>query len=202
MVAVSASSIHGEPERRILFHGFDWDRYTALLELFGDSGPRVTYLRGAVELMSPSDFHEETKTILGRLLETYALEADIDLDGHGSTTFRKKAKERGIEADECYTVGRVGRVRKPDLAIEVVYTKPLIDKLEVYRGLGVREVWLCKGASVAIHVLRGARHQLVERSVVLPDLDLPLLLSFVRPGEKQTPLVRAYRAALRATLGK
>lgn len=198
MVAVPSIPV-GEPEQRLLLHGFDWARYSALLDLFGNDGPRVTYLRGMVELMSPSDFHEETKKLLARLLELYCLENDIDLDAHGSTTFRKRAKERGIEADECYTVDRrAGRVAKPDLAIEIVYSRPLIDKVEVYRGLGVREVWLFKANALAIHVLHGDRYRVAKRSAVLPELDVELLASFVRPNQRHTPLLRAYRAALRA----
>jgi hypothetical protein len=30
-----------------------------------------------------------------------ALERDVPLNGYGSTTFRKRAKERGIDPDEC-----------------------------------------------------------------------------------------------------
>jgi Uma2 family endonuclease len=55
-------------------------------------------------------------------------------------TFRKPAKERGLEPDECYVLQTLRDV--PDIAIEVAYRHGVIDKLHVYAGLGVKEVWL------------------------------------------------------------
>ena len=81
----------------------------------------VTYLEGALEFMSPSEPHEDFKKLIARLLEAYAEEADIDLKGRGSTTFREEPKERGLESDECYSVGPFAG--RPDIAIEVVLSQ-------------------------------------------------------------------------------
>ena len=51
---------------------------------------------------------------------------------------------------------------------------------------------------LVVHALGPTGYATVERSLVLPNLDLALLASFVRLGESQTKLVKAYRAALRA----
>lgn len=199
MVAVSSQPPQLEDaEQRFIVHGVSWSQYTALLDVFEDEGPRVTYLDGVVELMSPSRLHERTKTILARLLEAYAEEARIELDGHGSTTFRSEAQKRGAEPDECYSVGHSDDDAPPDLAIEIAFTPPKIDKLEVYGGLRVGEVWIYRATGLTIHILDADRYRVVERSALLPDLDLTLLLSFVRPDELQTSLVAKYRAALRA----
>ncbi len=174
-----------------------WHVYVSLhdsLELAG-SGVRMTYLEGALELMSPSETHEDLKTLLARLLEAYAEEADIDLNGRGSTTFREEPKERGLEPDECYSVGPFSG--RPDVAIEVVLTSPLVDKLRVYEGLGIREVWVWQRAQLVIHALGPDGYVVAPRSAVFPSLDLDLLSSFVKVGESQTKLVKAYRAALR-----
>lgn len=87
----------------------------------------------------------------------------------------------------------------PLIAIEIVVLWPLIDKLAVYAGLGVPEVWLWKEATRAIegHCLSGAAYEVRHRSELLPALDLELLAGFVRPGESHTGLVKALRAALR-----
>lgn len=198
MVAVPSQPPQpGDPEQRILFHGVSWSQYTMLLAALEDGGPRVTYLDGAVELMSPSRLHERTKTILARLLEAYAEETGIELDGQGSTTFRSEAQRRGAEPDECYSVEEGDKDAPPQLAIEINLSPPKIDKLEVYRWLGVGEVWIYRADGLTIHVLDRGRYRVAERSALLPDLDLVLLLSFVRPSERQTSLVRAYRRALR-----
>lgn len=185
-----------DEDQRLLLHGVAWDQYCALLDALGDTaGLRVTYLDGALELMSPSSAHEVWKKIFARFLEAYAEEADINLNGFGSTTYRNKKAKRGAEPDECYTIGRGKTV--PDLAIEVVLNAPKIDKLDVYRGLGVGEVWIHHRGKLTIHVLTPEGYVEREKSALLPELDLELLMSFVRPDEDQTPLVKAYRAELR-----
>ncbi len=197
--ALSLQPVGDADEQRFLLHGVSWDEYTALLRAFGDRPAlRTTYLDGALELMSPSGPHEAAKKIFARLLETYADVGHVNLNGSGSETFRKKAALRGLEPDECYFVG--ARRGMPHLAIEVICSRARIDKLEVYRGLGVREVWRYRRGVLSIHVLERSRYVERSHSVVLPDLDLDLLLRFVRPDEDQTPLVRAYRKALRAAM--
>lgn len=60
------------------FSGVSWDDYERLLVMRGDhSAPRIAYLDGEVEIMSPSQTHESIKSVIGRLVETYCLERDI-----------------------------------------------------------------------------------------------------------------------------
>jgi Uma2 family endonuclease len=90
------------------------------------------------------------------------------------------------------------RKRRPDLAIEVILTSGGIDKLSVYRKLGVREVWHWEDGSIRIHVLRGAQYEAVPASEALPGIDLEQLASLLaRPSASQA--IRDYRAALRGT---
>src|SRR5262249_27546945 len=142
-----------EDDQRVILHGVSWERYEALLALLGDDFPglRVTYLEGALELMSSSYDHGAIGTKFARLVETYAMEMDVELEGYGSTTFRKRAKERGAEPDECYTLGVMGDV--PDIAFEVIWTSGGLDKLSVYAGLEVPEVWFWKAGAITIHCL-------------------------------------------------
>ena len=108
-----------------------------LREALDTPGLRMTYLDGALELMSPSLTHELNKTTIARLIELYAFVRDLPLVGYGSTTFRREAKERGAEPDECYCVGRrIEEGQFPDIVLEVIHTAPLLDKLEVHRGWG------------------------------------------------------------------
>jgi Uma2 family endonuclease len=150
--------------------------------------------------MSPSDIHEVCKKVIARLVEAYAEEADLPLDGHGSVTMKKSELDRGAEPDESYTLGPIqgGIV---DLSIEVIKTSGGIDKLEVYRGLGVPEVWMYRESGFELWRLRGDHYERLEKSEILPDLDLALLSRFIRSTD-QTRAVREFRAALRAQMNR
>lgn len=188
-----------EPERRFLLEQVPWWAYVALRDALEDSGTRMTYLEGRLELMSPSETHEEEKSLICRLIEAWAEQHDVDLRGFGSTTYRREAERRGLEPDECYAIGPKVQDSVPQIAIEVIASSPLLDKLDVHAGLGVQEVWTWHSATrrMVVHRLSDRQYVQHERSALLPDLDLALLTSFVRPGESHTALVKEYRTALR-----
>ncbi len=183
-------------EQRIVFHGVTWERFRTIASAFEAlRGVRLTYLEGALEIMTLSFDHEGTKTCIARLLEAYAEERGIPLNGFGEVTLGSKESKREIQPDECYFVGRrTGDI--PDLALEVVLTSGGIDKLEVYRGLGVGEVWRWRTGRISVYVLAGDRYEAADRSRLFPDLDLEALARFMDP-DRQTESVRAWRAALR-----
>ncbi|MBX5484216.1 MAG: hypothetical protein IRZ16_20510 [Myxococcaceae bacterium] len=53
-----------------------------LLAARGDSSAvRISYLRGEVELMTPSATHEPHQTTIARLLEVWSIEQGVDLAG-------------------------------------------------------------------------------------------------------------------------
>ena len=78
-----------------------------------------------------------------------------------------------------------------------MWTRGGIDKLEIYRWLGIAEVWFWIDEEITLYVLRGDRYERVERSAWLPGLDVALLCSFL-----DRPLLsvakREYRAAIRS----
>ena len=183
-------------DQRVVTYAVPWDHYEAQLAMRGDrSVPRMAYLEGALELMSPSKDHERIKSYIGCLIEAYALERGIDLSPYGAWTLKSAPKKSGLEPDECYLVGDQNK-DTPDLAIEVVWTSGGIDKLEIYRRLGVREVWIWQDSQIEVHVLRQQLYKLAEKSALFPDLDVPQLASFLdRPTALQA--VKAFREALR-----
>jgi Uma2 family endonuclease len=181
--------------RSIVLYGISWDQYEKIREALDASpGVRMTYREGVLEIMSPSSEHERDKKTIGRLLEAWADFTGTDLEGYGSTTFRKRAKARGLEPDECYYVGEFQRER-PDIAIEVDITSSALDKLDVYAGLAVPEVWSWRSGALVVYRLVEERYEEAARSSLLPDLDLDLLAGFVGRG-RQSQAVRAYREAL------
>ena len=183
-------------DQRVTFNDVSWADFELILQIRGDRGGiRVTYLNGVLELMTPSVDHEGIKTTIGRLLEEYAEEKSLPFNGFGSWTLKNARRARALEPDECYSL-TLGRPTSPDLAIEVVWTSGGIDKLDVYRGLGVREVWFWREGAIEVSVLVGEEYQRRERSVHLPDLDLAELARYIDP-ENQTAAVSRYRQALR-----
>ncbi|MCK6551851.1 Uma2 family endonuclease, partial [Myxococcota bacterium] len=139
-------------DQRIVLHGVTWTEYEIMLAVRADRPtPRMTYLAGELELMSPSRSHEEIKKLIARLLETYALESGLVLEGYGSMTMRSAPDERGAEPDECYALG--GKKDRPDLAIEVVWTSRGLDKREVYRKLDIPELWIWEAGTITVHQL-------------------------------------------------
>jgi Uma2 family endonuclease len=187
---------HPPGEQRIVVHGVDWKTYLLLNDAIDTPGVRMAYCEGALEIMTVGPEHEVLKKMLARLLELYAIERNVPLHGYGNTTFRREAKERGLEPDECYVLG--GPLRDyPDLAIEVALTSGGIDKLEIYRGLGVREVWFWRNGAIEAFGLTGDAYAPIARSAICPDLDLGLLSRFV-PRTDQHAAVLEFRAALRA----
>jgi Uma2 family endonuclease len=181
--------------------GVCWEDYERLLAMRGDrSAPRIAYLEGEVEIMSPSQTHEGIKSIIGCLVEVYCLERDIPFSTYGSWTLQSQDRTRGAEPDECYIFGvppsSAGESERPHLAIEVVWTAGRIDKLDIYRKLGVAEVWYWRKGRIQPYCLRGERYVLVGASEVLPGLDLELLTSFIE-RETTYDAIRGYRKALR-----
>jgi Uma2 family endonuclease len=186
----------GTADQRVILHGVPWSHYEVLLALRGEAPvPRLTYLEGELELMSPSKDHERIKTLIGRLLEVYAVSAAVPLNGFGSWTLRSAPRERGVEPDECYVLGDPRGKERPDLAIEVLWTSGSLDKLSVYAGLGVGEVWFWREGLLEVHVLQGGEYAPADRSVLLPDLDLSLLERFLTYDD-QTQAAREYLTAL------
>jgi Uma2 family endonuclease len=183
-------------EQRFVIHGVSWKDYMVLREALDIPGLRMTYLEGALELMTPLPEHEDKKTTIARLVECYALERDVALYGYGNTTFRKAAKERGAEPDECWVVGHKLQ-DVPDIALEVVFTSGGLDKLSVYEGLGVPEIWFWEEDAFHLHALEDGGYRAIQRSTFLPDLDFEVLTRFVRLGD-QHEAVRGYRDWLRA----
>ncbi|MEA5480049.1 Uma2 family endonuclease [Pseudanabaena galeata UHCC 0370] len=194
-------------EQRLIINGVTWEQYSTLVNIYTDEYPslHMTYLNGVLEIMTTSNEHERLKKIFARLLEMYFVERQIDLNGYGQTTFRQELAQRGLEPDECYCFGELKEV--PDIAIEIVISSGGIDKLEVYRGLGIPEVWFwyAKQQQWKLYRLREddnePKYELISRSEFLPELDFDLLSQFAKETS-QTKAVIEYREALKKEEGK
>jgi Uma2 family endonuclease len=182
----------------VVLRGIPWEQYDALCRVREDAaGPRMAYLDGTLEIMSPARIHEHHKKLIARLVEAYGDERGIDLNGFGSETYRRKAEDAGIEPDECYCVGDAKEI--PDFAIEVINTSGGLNKLEIYRRLKVPEVWIWARERFWIYRLSGRRYVEVPASSVLPGFDLAACARIVASTEEsqQAAAARAWRKMLR-----
>jgi Uma2 family endonuclease len=198
MVAVSRFAAAVEQDQHVVLRGMSWQAFEALLALRGDtSGVRIYYLDGAIELLSTTKMHEWRKTTLARLLELWALETDVELNGYGSWTLKQEMRDAGAEPDECYIVGATDK-DVPDLAIEVEWSRKLgLPKEEIYRRLGVRELWTLKDdGRLVVRVMQKGKWIEQPGSSVLRTLDVAWLASFL-DIEPQSKALRALRDALR-----
>jgi Uma2 family endonuclease len=194
-----------DPEERRIITGVSWDQYETLLNELGDSSAyRVSYLDGVLELVSPSRRHETAKTRTGDLLLIYFLETDTDYFPMGSTTLRKQKDQAGGEPDESYCIGTDKEF--PDLAIEVVVSSGGIDRLDLFRRLGIREVWFWQTDAFRLYHLREENpfqfaqtfgYEPICQSEILPNLDIALFADCIR---NPNPLAAAkvFRDRLRA----
>lgn len=174
----------------------DWEGYLRCREALDETGVRITYDRGRMELMSPSPEHEQGKSDLGRVLEVWLQEAGRDYSVGGNPTMRRASAEQGLEPDECYYLGAnsTGRLapapvglnmNPPDLVLEVEVTRSALNRLGIFGGLGIPEVWRYAYDAGVVHVhVRQSDGSYAEEasSRLLPDLPVQGLARFVRRG--------------------
>ena len=171
---------HTEQEQCLTMPGsYDWQQFEALENLLAESpGLRITYLDGAIELMTVGEPHELIKKSLAILLELYFSIMGIEFIPVGNATRRSEAKGVSFEPDESYYLHE--QKANPDLAIEVIFTSGNLQKLEKYRRFQIPEVWLWENAQLKVYALVDDAYQEVECSQLLPGLDLALLVRCVQ----------------------
>jgi hypothetical protein len=72
-----------------------------------------------------------------------------------------------------------------------------INKLSIYKGLGVPEVLIWQNNQLTLYDLRGAMYQEVSYSQFFPGLDFGLLAQYVQPFN-QSQAVKAFLEAIRS----
>src|SRR5262249_39847635 len=124
---------------------------------------RITYDRGALEIMTLSPRHERIKHLLGLLVLALAEGLAIPVAGFGSMTFPRRRYRRGLEPGGCFWVAHGSDVRgkdhidlrvdpPPDLVIEVDITRSSLNRMAIYALLRVPEVWRYDGQDVTFQV--------------------------------------------------
>jgi Uma2 family endonuclease len=194
----------------------DWGTYSRLLRAFAERPAiRLAYDRGELEIMTPLLEHDNEGRFLGDLVFVLTEELGLPLKRGGSTTLRKRARRRGIEADESFWIANAPRMAgrrrlnlrtdpPPDLVIEVDVSRSSLDRLEIYAALAVPEVWRLEGDSLTFHMLKADgtyENALASRSFqfVTPG-DMMRFLQQTRQGQDENAVVRQFRAWIQARI--
>jgi Uma2 family endonuclease len=184
------------PVTNSLFHGVSWEDYDRALQELYAAGvhAHVTYDNGEMEITTTGDIHERVKSCIGRLIETYALEADIPITGLGEATCRREDLLKGLDPDECYYVNTplpppqegsapldLMTFPPPDLAIEIDLSNSSIPKQPIYAALGVAEVWRYAEQRLRLLVLTEAgKYEERDRGLAFPSLSLVQMNRFLQ----------------------
>ncbi len=171
----------------------NWQQFKLLQESFADApGIRLAYYKGEVEILAVSQDHEVFSRLIGILLAEYFVEKGIEFTPTGSFTQEKEGVS-SVQADESYFIGESGIT--PDLSIEVVFTSGSLNKLGRYQELGVPEVWFWEDGLFTLHHLRSDGYERINKSELLPDLDIDLLTRCVLMTSR-VEAIREFRRAL------
>ena len=163
----------------VLLSDVSWEQLEQLDVILVGTGARLTYLDGILEIMSPlSDEHEDSKKTLAMLVEVYMRIKNIRFYSRGSATLGNREDKTRIEPDESYNLGTKKPI--PDLILEITVTSGGINKLEIYKRLGIPEVWFWEDGLLSVFCLEAGEYQKVGRSALLLDLDLELLAKYSR----------------------
>ena len=198
-------------EHRFLLNDVSWDFYEHLLEELGDRRVRVTFDRGALELMAPSYRHENYASALGLFVMVLCEEFDLAVKSGRTTTFRRVDMDRGLEPDDCFYMRHVRKILgkdeidlaidpPPDLAIEIDIASSSLDRMGIYAALRVPEVWRFDGRTLQVHCLRpDGEYEECPSSPTFPTLPLRRVVDFLLQGTEldDVALTRKFRAWVR-----
>ena len=183
-----------------------WESYEQLLTELGDScGLRISYDQGRMEIMSPSQEHEEYKEFISRLVYVIAEELLVEVEGLGSTTFKQQWLERGVEPDACFYIqnARIAIEKRidlrtdppPDVVVEIDVSRDSRSKLSIYQGMKVPEVWLYDESRLLFLHLSNDCYVEKASSLAFPLITSEALTTFLERSktEGQTTVARTFR---------
>jgi Uma2 family endonuclease len=181
-----------EPRQRFVLWNLGWDAYEKMVEALNEQHVRSTYDRGDLELMSPLLIHETIKIWFANFILALAEELDIPFHSIGHTTLRRQDRDRGLEPDDCFYLTSLVKVvdwntlnldrdPAPDLALEIDVTTNCLDRMGVYAGLGIPEVWRFDGEEWHIHLLGEiGEYQESPVSAAFPYLPISEIMPLLR----------------------
>ncbi|BAZ54217.1 hypothetical protein NIES4103_69020 (plasmid) [Nostoc sp. NIES-4103] len=179
MVTLQFRQIRVPLGQRIILEDVSWQLFEAILNELGEHRrSRVAYSQGTLEIMAPLPEHERSKVIIGDLVKALLDELDLNWESLGSTTFKRKDKNAGIEPDDCFYIQNyklmIGKDKidlnvdpPPDLAIEIDVTSKT--EISAYEALKVTEIWRYENKNLEISLLQGEQYINSQTSPIFPN---------------------------------
>jgi Uma2 family endonuclease len=195
-----------------ILHDIDWHQFESILDDLGEKRrTRIAYLDGVLEIAMPLSEHEKIRVMISSFVKALLDELAIDFEGYGSTTFKAEAKRAGVEPDDCFYIQNnvaMRGIRKlnmaidppPDLAIAVDVTSKT--KFDVYRTLGVPELWLYD-KTLKIYILSDGEYLESELSPTfgnIPVRDIIPQFLELSLSEGRSAAMRDFRAWMQTNL--
>ncbi len=146
------------------------------------------------------------------MIETLTEELELPAKSFGSTTLNREDLERGAEPDSCYYIQNVSRIEgrqvdlstdpPPDLIIEVDISSPSSRRIDIYRQLGVPEIWRYSNGRVQLYQLEGEAYVPCDPSPTFSLVTTDVLNQFLQQAETQddTSFIRSWRQWIRRQL--
>ena len=195
----------------LVVNDFSWDDYERLLaDLDGRRNPRLSYDCGRLEVVTISPWHDAYDRMIDAFVREFCVARDTALQAYGQATWKLKSAGKGAEGDCCYYVqnarGVIGKKAiplesnpPPDIVVEVDITTDSTQKLRIYAGLGVPEVWRFDGRAFHFYELVDSKYEEIPASKCLPGLTAaPMLEAFaIADTHGQTEALKAFRRLIR-----
>lgn len=206
------SSVETSRPQRFVLYGEPWESYIRLLRIFDERRHlRITYDRGALEIMTLSAEHEKWKRFISRLIVTLTEELGLPLAEYGSLTIKRRKKMRGLEPDECFWVQNAFTMKNitkydirkdppPDLIVEVDISRSAINRMGIYANLRVPEVWRFRRGHLEIHILgENGKYAIEPTSRTIPGIASRDLDDFLAKcgQDENNAIIRQFRDWIR-----
>ena len=181
-VLIPINKIYLNLGSKISIPNLSWLEFENILEELGEKrNLRLAYSQQCLEIMSPLPEHERVKILISDLVKIILKVQKKPWEALGSTTFKNKTMEAGIEPDECFYIKNhqavIGKNRldlsqdpPPDLAIESDLTS--LTEITAYQKLKVPELWVYHQGKLTIYILQEKEYKKSSISLNFPDVKI------------------------------
>ncbi|PZV12061.1 MAG: hypothetical protein DCF20_18360 [Pseudanabaena sp.] len=197
-VKIAIAQIQLNEGQRVILENINWQEFEDILEDLGEHRHSlIAYYKGVLELRMPLPEHERAKVLISHLLVVLLEELGLEWESLGSSTFKSKKIQAGIEPDDCFYIqnyrSMIGKKRLdldvdplPDLAIEVDLTS--ITQINTYEALAVPEIWRYKNGKLEISLFVNGKYVNSPVSKAFPTIDAIAGISLMLEKSKDLPI--------------
>ena len=180
-VKIAIAQIQLNEGQRVTLENINWQEFEDILEDLGEHRHSLmAYYKGVLEFRKPSIEQQRAKIVFSNLLVVLLEELGLEWESLGSTTFKSKRMQAGIEPDDCFYIknyqAMIGKMRLdldvdpvPDLAIEVDLTSTT--KTSAYEALAIPEIWRYKNGKLEISLFVDGKYINSDVSKAFPTIN-------------------------------